>query len=127
MFDGRLSRRFSPFPRCFRMGTRSDPHRLERVAPTDEVLPMNCGSRSFVPLFALSALVAAVSFASAADEKDSKSGFHWIDDEEQKTAELRYGEQPALRYMFAYDPSSKERRDETYKVYHHVFGPSTGA
>jgi hypothetical protein len=58
------------------------------------------------------------SFATAAE-------FSWQTDEDRGVAELRYGDQPVLRYMFAYDPSTPERLHETYKVYHHVFGPGT--
>lgn len=41
-----------------------------------------------------------------------------------KSTELRFGDRPVLRYMYEeVDNSSKERRGETYKVYHHVFDP----
>lgn len=56
---------------------------------------------------------------------DDKPMFHWVDDEAAGTADLLYGDQPVVRYMYAYDASSKERLHETYKVYHHVFGPGT--
>jgi hypothetical protein len=37
---------------------------------------------------------------------------------------LRYGERPVLRYMYRkLDESSKEVREQTYKVYHHLFSP----
>ena len=52
--------------------------------------------------------------------------FHWKNDEQQGVADLFYGEQPVLRYMYAYDDSTPERREETYKPYHHVFGPDSG-
>jgi hypothetical protein len=52
--------------------------------------------------------------------------FSWVDDADHKTCELRLGDQPVVRYMYAYDPSSKESLHDTYKVYHHVFGPGTG-
>ena len=79
-----------------------------------------------VPMLALglAAILTLTSTARAADAKER--GFHWEKNEEQKTADLKYGDQPVLRYMHAYDPSSKARLDETYKVYHHVFGPGTG-
>jgi hypothetical protein len=49
--------------------------------------------------------------------------FHW-EDAPGKQAELRLGERPVLRYMYErVDNSSKARRDETYKIYHHVFDP----
>src|SRR5690606_18885148 len=45
--------------------------------------------------------------------------------EENNWAELALGERPVMRYMFEpLDESSRERRDETYKVYHHVYDPS---
>lgn len=37
-----------------------------------------------------------------------------------------FGDQPVIRYMYAYDDSTPERLLETYKVYHHVFGPKSG-
>ncbi len=65
---------------------------------------------------------AAAQAAQAAD----KPVFHWLDDEKAGTAQLDYGPEPVLRYMYAYDPSTPERLHETYKVYHHVFGPGAG-
>src|SRR5262249_28988870 len=38
--------------------------------------------------------------------------------------ELRCVTRPVLRYHYrAYDDSSKENRDQTYKVFHHLFSP----
>jgi len=49
--------------------------------------------------------------------------FQWHDTS-GKNAELRLGGRPVMRYMYeALDESTKERRGETYKVYHHVFDP----
>jgi hypothetical protein len=52
--------------------------------------------------------------------------FHWKNDESQGVADLLFGDEPVLRYMYAYDDSTPERREQTYKPYHHVFGPGTG-
>ena len=52
-------------------------------------------------------------------------GFEWIDRPEQGTADLLYGGKPALRYMYGFDRSTPARETETFKVYHHVFGPGT--
>lgn len=52
-------------------------------------------------------------------------GFHWESDPDQGEATLSMGDQPVLRYMYAYDPSTEERLHETYKVFHHVYGPGT--
>lgn len=72
----------------------------------------------------LGALVLAAGLlTTAARAEDAK--FHWVKDEEAKTAELRYGDQPVVKYMYAYDPSTPERLHDTYKVYHHVYGPGT--
>lgn len=49
--------------------------------------------------------------------------FAWINDAERGTADLTFGEHFAVRYQFAFDTSTPERLHETYKVYHHVFGP----
>ena len=51
--------------------------------------------------------------------------FHWNTDEEAGTTDLLLGDQPVLRYMHAYDTSTPERLHETYKVFHHVFGPGS--
>src|SRR5690606_32364806 len=66
---------------------------------------------------ALFLLVAQNAFA--ADE------FRWQVDEEKGEADLLVGEQPVVRYMFAYDTSSASRRAETFKPYHHVFAPGS--
>jgi hypothetical protein len=40
-------------------------------------------------------------------------------------SELRHGERPVLRYMAAtFDDSTKEKREATFKVYHHLFDPA---
>ncbi len=54
----------------------------------------------------------------------SGPAFHW-EDTPGKHADLRLGDKPVLRYMYeAVDDSSKERRAETFKVYHHVYDPA---
>jgi hypothetical protein len=52
--------------------------------------------------------------------------FHWKNDSPAGADTLMYGDKPVIRYMRAYDPSTKERREETYKVFHHVFAPQSG-
>jgi hypothetical protein len=50
-------------------------------------------------------------------------GFSWQPGAE--VTELRLGDRPVLRYMHApLDDSTKERRELTYKVYHHLFDPT---
>jgi hypothetical protein len=49
--------------------------------------------------------------------------FSWQDKAGDFT-ELHFGTRPVLRYHYrAYDESSKESRDRTYKVFHHLFSP----
>ena len=49
--------------------------------------------------------------------------YQW-DDDKTKIATLNHDGQPIFRSMFEkIDNSSQERRDATYKVYHHVFSP----
>jgi hypothetical protein len=49
--------------------------------------------------------------------------FSWHDHAGDFT-ELRFGARPVLRYHYrAYDETSKESRDRTYKVFHHLFSP----
>lgn len=60
-----------------------------------------------------------VSSLSAAD------GFQW-DEPHPGEYRLRLGEAPVISCMTAYDDSTPERREETYKVYTHVYGPKSG-
>src|SRR5262249_26270919 len=49
--------------------------------------------------------------------------FSWHDKAGDFT-ELRFGTRPVLRYHYrAYDETSKESRDRTYKVFHHLYSP----
>jgi hypothetical protein len=49
--------------------------------------------------------------------------FAWHDKAGDFT-ELRFGTRPVLRYHYrAYDEGSKESRNRTYKVFHHLFSP----
>ena len=49
--------------------------------------------------------------------------FNWHNDASTQ-AELHYGNQAVLRYMYeAMDDATAERRQQTYKTYHHVFSP----
>jgi hypothetical protein len=49
--------------------------------------------------------------------------FAWHDKSGDYT-ELRFGKRPVLRYHYAaLDESSKESREKTYKVFHHVYSP----
>jgi len=60
--------------------------------------------------------------ATIGDEPTKEQGFSWRD-EPGKFSLLSYGEIPVLKYMYErVDNSSKERRMETYKVYHHLYG-----
>lgn len=53
------------------------------------------------------------------DKPKAEAVYKWADDGKQATLSL--GDRPLLRYMHeAFDP---ERREETYKVFHHVFAP----
>lgn len=56
----------------------------------------------------------------------AQPGFHWVDGPQRGMADLLYDGRPALRYMYAFDRSTPERTEETFKVFHHVFGPGTG-
>lgn len=64
--------------------------------------------------------LAHAAIAGAAD------GFRWKDDEAAGTSDLLLGDRPVLRYMAAFDRSTPAKIEETYKVYHHVFGPDGG-
>jgi hypothetical protein len=54
----------------------------------------------------------------------AKGSFTWHDTKGE-SAELRLNDKPVLRYMYkALDDSSKDKRDATFKVYHHLFDPT---
>jgi hypothetical protein len=60
---------------------------------------------------------------SASAEPATKDSFAWHEKAGDST-ELRFGARPVLRYHYrSYDTSSKENRDQTYKVFHHLFSP----
>ncbi|HYE99262.1 MAG TPA: DUF6807 family protein, partial [Planctomycetota bacterium] len=57
-------------------------------------------------------------------ESPGAGAFRWHDTKGEHL-ELRHGERPVLRYMYApLDESSKEARERTYKPFHHVFDPA---
>lgn len=57
------------------------------------------------------------------DEPSAVPQFVWTDTP-KKYNELTFDGRPVLRYMYEpMDESTKERRGETYKVYHHVYDP----
>ena len=52
------------------------------------------------------------------------AAFAWHDQPGQY-AELKYGDRPVLRYMYAaFDDSSPKSREATFKVFHHVYDPT---
>ena len=53
------------------------------------------------------AVLALTAASTVAENKNSE--FHWVDDSTKGTADLMFGKQPVLRYMYAYVTSSKER------------------
>lgn len=83
---------------------------------------------------ALSLLVAAIligylpcaAIPCAAIPCAAADGFSWVTDEDAGTSDLMLDGKPVIRYMFAFDASTKESTHDTYKVYHHVFGPASG-
>ena len=58
-----------------------------------------------------------------ADEPSTAPAFLWTDTP-KKYNDLTFAGRPVLRYMYEpMDESTKERRSETFKVYHHVYDP----
>ncbi len=51
---------------------------------------------------------------------DALAGFRWTETP-QEFLELSYGDRPVLRYMMK--PLDDKNREETYKVFHHVYSP----
>lgn len=84
--------------------------------------------RSWFVRLALSAVLGGflpVLFTQCQAAEASSTGFQWIDRPDVGETDLMFGDQPVMRYMYAYDISNKERAHETYKVYHHVYGPGS--
>jgi len=55
---------------------------------------------------------------------DAAKGYRWTK-AEGKSAELSHGGRPVLKYMCEpVDDSSAARREETFKVYHHLYDPT---
>ena len=65
-------------------------------------------------------------FVGIAFPATSQEAFKWKTDETAGTSDLIVDGKSVIRYMFAYDDSSKESVHDTYKVFHHVFGPESG-
>jgi hypothetical protein len=58
------------------------------------------------------------------DGKAAGESFTWKDTPGE-FAELSFGARPVLRYVYrALDESSKEKRDQTFKVFHHLYDPT---
>lgn len=58
------------------------------------------------------------------DTKKAPKGFHWVEQPAEHSSELRLGDRSVLRYLHPeLDESSKQRRDLTFKPFHHVFDP----
>jgi len=75
--------------------------------------------------FALPLIATVLALAPRTTAGEDSAGFRWVDHPEQGTSDLLYGGKPALRYMYAFDTSTPKRTIETFKVFHHVFGPGT--
>ncbi len=62
--------------------------------------------------------------ATISDQPSSSAAFVWTETKD-KYADLNFGTRPVLRYVCELlDESTPERREETYKVYHHVYDPA---
>ena len=79
-------------------------------------------SLNALPALMALAVLALSPFASL----NAEETFSWKTDEAKHTSDLMYNGKPVLRYMFAFDQSSPEAIHDTYKVFHHVFGPQSG-
>lgn len=65
-----------------------------------------------------------VAISDESPQLPSRPAFHWKHAKDEY-AELQFGPRPVLRYMCQpLDESTKEKRVETYKVYHHLYDPA---
>lgn len=81
---------------------------------------MRIFNRWLMTLAAVVGYLTTISITSADD-----AAFVWKNDEVAKHAQLFLGDQPVVKYVYPYDTSTKERAFETYKPFHHVYGPGT--
>jgi hypothetical protein len=86
--------------------------------------PEDCGGEIHFILPHLAARESLVLKATLSTESPMGGDtFSWHDHAGDFT-ELRFGTRSVLRYHYrAYDESSKENRDRTYKVFHHLYSP----
>ena len=76
-------------------------------------------------LIATTLVLLAYLTVSAGIQASEKPGFTWKDQPEKKVADLYFNGNPVLQYVYPYDDSSKESFHDTYKVFHHVYGPGS--
>lgn len=70
-----------------------------------------------------SALLLALLFTTCGNLSIASDKFSWHDTE-GLYMDLKWGEQPIIRYQYeAIDTSSAQRRHDTYKPFHHIFAP----
>jgi len=70
-------------------------------------------------------LVALIGLAFVAQGASPATGDYTWHDTPGKYFELKHGDRPVLRYMYAaFDDRSPATREATFKVYHHLFDPS---
>lgn len=76
-------------------------------------------------LSVLSIVLLSLFSVTAGLHASEKSGFTWKDQPEKKVADLYFNGNPVLQYVYPYDDSSKQSFHDTYKVFHHVYGPGS--
>jgi hypothetical protein len=96
------------------------PGLLAKTPVTDDSVPREL---HFI-LPGLKAKNTAVFKATISDGAPARfDGFSWHDTKDE-FMELTYGPRPVLRYVYSkFDDSTKERREQTYKVYHQLYDP----
>jgi len=67
---------------------------------------------------------ARLKLALGAEQLTPEAGFN-ATDKDKESSEIRYKDRPILRYMHpSLDESSKEKRELTFKVFHHLYDPA---
>lgn len=108
--------------------TLSDPHGNHLIGQlTHQPIPPN--GDKFQVIYELQFVLPKLAKGQTVELTAVESGlstnrvFEWNGDTEFQS-ELKYADQPLVKYMFEpLDDSSDLRRGETYKVYHHVYTP----
>lgn len=71
-------------------------------------------------------LVCCIATTLFANLSVAEDRFDWRQQSEAGTTDLMFGDKPVIQYVHRFDERTAESTHDTYKVFHHVFGPQSG-